>query len=232
MSFTVIPNSVEELKYRASLLAGKKISDIANELKIEVPGSLHRTKGWIGQVLECVLGATANNRAEPDFPALGVELKTIPLNSALMPSESTYVCTAPTTPDAMCWEESWICKKLSHVLWVPVEGALAKSLGDRVIGTPFLWKPSAEQEAVLKQDWEELTELLYFGGIEKLSAKYGTYLHIRPKAANSKVLIDVVNRDGYSVKVVPKGFYLRTTFTKQILSLMDYHGCRHSNEYC
>ena len=61
-------------------------------------------------------------------------------------------------------------------------------------------------------------EMLALGYGQNLSAKFGTYLHIRPKAANSKVLIDYITQDGISTKIVPKGFYLRPSFTQQILT--------------
>ena len=40
---------------------------------------------------------------------------------------------------------------------------------------------------------------------------------IRPKAANSKILAAGISADGETHKINPKGFYLRTSFTRQIL---------------
>lgn len=115
------------------------------------------------------------------------------------------------------WENSRVKKKLSHVLWVPIEGNTKIPIKDRIIGTAFLWKPSKQEEKILKSDWEELTNMLYLGEVENLSAKYGKYLQIRPKASNSKELIDTIDKNGNIIKVVPKGFYLRASFTKEIL---------------
>lgn len=211
------PSCITELASRYNALAGKKIAELAKQHGLTIPSSLHHTKGWVGQLIELTLGTTAGNKSMPDFPKLGIELKTLPLNKALQPSESTYVCTAPLRSIAITWEESPVYNKLRHVLWVPVEGTSTKPLSERCIGTPFLWQPSKEQLAILQQDWEELMEHLQLGGIANLSAKHGKYLQIRPKAANSNVLIDVINNDGIAVKTVPKGFYLRTVFTKIIL---------------
>ena len=211
------PSCIAELMSRYNALAGKKMAELAKQHGIKIPISLHQAKGWIGQLLEIALGANAGNKSIPDFPNLGIELKTLPLNQSLQPSESTYVCTAPLHSAVTTWEQSPVYNKLRYVLWVPVEGVATKPLSERCIGTPFLWQPSQEQIAILQQDWEELMELLQLGGIAKLSAKHGKYLQIRPKAANSNVLIDAINDEGIAVKTVPKGFYLRTTFTKLIL---------------
>ena len=211
------PSCITELIYRYNAIAGKKISELAKEHGISIPSSLHRTKGWIGQLIEVALGATAGNKAIPDFPSLGIELKTLPLNKALQPSESTYVCTAPLHSSIMTWEQSTVYNKLRHVLWVPVEGCLTKPLSERYIGTPFLWKPNKEQLGILQKDWEELMEHIQLGRVAALSARHGKFLQIRPKAANSKVLIETIDSEGVTVKTVPKGFYLRTAFTKIIL---------------
>lgn len=217
------PSCISELTSRFQTLAGRKISDLASQHNIKVPKSLHHTKGWIGQLIELALGASAGNKAIPDFPTLGIELKTIPLNQKLQPCESTYVCTAPLKSTSTNWETSTVYKKLRHVLWVPVEGQTDKLLTERRIGTPFLWQPTTEQTIVLQQDWEELMELLHLGGIENLSAKHGTYLQIRPKAANGSVLVNTFNDAGSVVQTVPKGFYLRAMFTKLILQQQFHH---------
>jgi len=211
------PSCIAELISRFNAIAGKQISTLAEQLNLAIPNSLHYTKGWVGQLIELALGANAGNKSIPDFPSLGIELKTIPLNAALQPSESTYVCTAPLNSTIIDWQQSPVYQKLKHVLWVPIEGFASKPLKERRVGTPFLWQPSIEQLAILKQDWEELMELLQLGGIESLTARHGTYLQIRPKAANSKVLSSVLNDAGTLVQTVPKGFYLRTIFTKAIL---------------
>jgi DNA mismatch repair protein MutH len=217
------PSCIAELISRYNAIAGEKIADLAKQYGIAIPLSLHRTKGWVGQLIELILGANAGNKSIPDFPNLGIELKTIPLNQSLQPSESTYICTAQLHATAITWKQSSVYNKLRHVLWVPIEGTSIKPLAERWIGTPFLWQPNKEQLTILQQDWEELMELLQLGSITNLSAKYGKYLQIRPKAANSNVLIDAINDDGMIIKTVPKGFYLRSAFTKEILQQQFFY---------
>lgn len=218
----IIPKDIDELKNRCRKISGKKIGLIASELNINIPSTLHHTKGFLGQIFEVYLGANANTKPLPDFIHLGIELKTLPINEKLKPQESTYVCRAPmyNNKKELKWEESRVKKKLSHVLWVPIQANKSIPIEDRVIGTPFLWKPTKNQELDLKSDWEELTNMLHLGNIENVSAKYGKYLQLRPKAANSSILVDSLDQNGNRIKVVPRGFYLRASFTNQILT--DY----------
>ena len=97
--------------------------------------------------------------------------------------------------------------------WDVAEGPIAH----RTLATPFLWHMTPQWEAQLKQDWEELAEKLKLYQFDELTAKVGRYLHIRPKAPNSKTFIQVLDSQGNVMKVVPKGFYLRSQFTHNLL---------------
>ena len=212
--------NVKELLELCQNISGMTIAELASLLKITCPKSLNHNKGWIGQLLEQYLGATGYNLPITDFPKLGIELKTIPINpKTLSPLESTFVCTAPLNAPSTTWEQSIVKLKLSKVLWVPIESLPNLSLGNRRIGKSFLWQPSQQQAIILQNDWQELTEMLQLGNIQLLSAKYGRYLQIRPKAANCKTnLVNYLTIDGDTIQTVNRGFYLRSSFTKKILA--------------
>jgi len=55
------------------------------------------------------------------------------------------------------------------------------------------------------------------GQLEQITASYGKYLQIRPKAQNGKSLQVGIGADGGLVQTLPRGFYLRTEFTRTIL---------------
>lgn len=211
------PRNLQELQQRCQQIAGKTIGYLAKELQVPVPKDLMQAKGWIGQLIEAYLGASASSKAMPDFPNLGIELKTIPINSQNKPLESTYVCTVQSNQTMLQWRDSWVYNKLKHVLWVPCLVSTKMAITDRIINKPILWPMDPETEEILRIDWEELMDMLQLGYAKNLTARHGTYLHIRPKAANSKVLIDYVDSDGNHTKIVPKGFYLRASFTQKIL---------------
>jgi len=212
------PQSQEELLLRCEQLSGKTLGQIAAELNLSVPKDLKRHKGWVGMLMESYLGADAGSQAEPDFMRLKIEMKTLPLNARGEPKESTYVCTVPLSQNGpLIWEDSWLKRKLSHVLWVPIEADPELAIADRYVGSAWLWRPDEEQEAILKRDWEELMDRIVLGEQAEMSAKEGEYLQIRPKAANSHVLVKGVSANGEEELMNPKGFYLRTLFTKKLL---------------
>jgi len=180
-----------------------------------MPDLTVHTKGKVGELLERILGATAGSRPVPDFPGLGVELKTLPLDDEGRPRESTFVCSLSLVDaDRLEWADSPVRHKLSHVLWVPILGE-----GDaRRIGTPFFWRPSEEQEAVLRADFEEIIGMIAIGQVEALTAHVGEYLQARPKAAHSQVRTRAYGMDDEPIEALPRGFYLRARFTRELLA--------------
>ncbi|ADJ27227.1 DNA mismatch repair endonuclease MutH [Nitrosococcus watsonii] len=211
------PADERELLARAQALAGLSFAQIAAHLGRQVPRDLRRAKGWVGELLELALGATSGSQAAPDFPALGVEMKTLPLWADGRPKESTYVCTVPLTDFDACWETSWIRRKLNRVLWLPVEAQTGVPLSVRRVGMALLWSPNSEEEAMLRADWEELMDMVCLGQLEMITAHYGVCLQIRPKAANGDALCEGIGEDGARVRTLPRGFYLRSTFTAALL---------------
>jgi DNA mismatch repair protein MutH len=116
------------------------------------------------------------------------------------------------------WETSHVRNKLSKVLWIPVEGEREIPLAERHVGSPLLWAPSQAEDELLKRDWEELMELIVLGDVEQITARHGEALHLRPKAANSRVLTEAYGASGKPIKTKPRGFYLRTQFTHKLLT--------------
>ncbi len=200
-------------------MAGQTLGELASSLGITVPENLKRDKGWQGQLIECYLGASASTLAAPDFMQLGIELKTLPLDREGRPKESTYVCTVPLDNiHNISWESAWLKNKLNHVLWVPIEADANIPLAARTVGNAILWQPSLEQTQALRQDWEELMDMICLGQLEQITAHHGHYLQIRPKAANARALCPATDTEGNRIMTLPRGFYLRTTFTQLILN--------------
>ena len=70
----------------------------------------------------------------------------------------------------------------------------------------------------MQQDWDELMEKIALGKIEQISARDGQVLQLRPKAANGQVVTDAYGEDGQLIKVRPRGFYLKKSFTQAIIN--------------
>ncbi len=212
------PQSEAELMSLCRNIAGQSLQQLANSVHWTVPPDLRRDKGWIGQLLECLLGTSAGNLSEPDFINLGVELKTIPLNSNYQARETTYVCTVPLLKNiGLQWQDSCVFKKLSRVLWIPIEADPDIPLAQRKVGNGFLWSPDEDDMDTLQTDWEDFMELISLGQVETITAHQGEYLQIRPKAANSSAITTGIGSDGLRKQTLPRGFYLRTAFTNRIL---------------
>lgn len=214
------PVNTQELMNRANRLAGMTIHQLANEMQVDVPESLVHAKGWFGNLLEQYLGAEAASAPKPDFVKLGIELKTIPIDENGNPKESTYICVVQLDPKALStWEGSLVQHKLAQVLWIPFEANKATPITLRRIGTPILWQPDKQQIAQLKKDWQELCDMIALGDIDKISSSMGTCLQIRPKAAKASSLTVDKNQAVPNSLTLPRGFYLRPSFTRDIITL-------------
>ena len=208
----------EELLHKASYLSGLTLNEFALEMNHVVPKNLNNAKGWLGQLMERYLGAKAGSRPMPDFPELGIELKTIPVDFNGKPLESTYICVVPLLFDGLIYfEESLFFKKTSHVLWIPIEGTKEKPVATRRIGQAFFWKPSFHDLTILRRDWEEHMDKIRLGEVQTISARDGQYLQIRPKAACRTSRRLGIDAQGQLTPTLPLGFYLRASFTAQIL---------------
>jgi DNA mismatch repair protein MutH len=213
-----IPSSEQVLMQRAQNLAGLTLGELAEQAGITVPKDLTRNKGWIGLLLEHVLGASAGSRPEPDFPHLGIELKSLPINEQAKPLETTFVSVAPLTGlVGINWHNCYVRKKLTRVLWVPVITPKDVPISERLVGTPFLWSPNAEEEALLAQDWQELTDMIVLGDVENIHGKHGQVMQLRPKAANNKARTQAFDLNGKPFMTLPRGFYLKINFTQSLL---------------
>ncbi|MNH08646.1 DNA mismatch repair protein MutH [compost metagenome] len=213
------PENEQQLLARAQALAGFNLGELAARAQVSIPKDLKRDKGWVGMLLELYLGAMAGSKPEQDFPELGIELKTIPVDATGNPLETTFVCVAPLTGNSgVTWESSHVRHKLERVLWIPVEGERQIPLAQRRVGSPLLWQPNQEETEMLRRDWEELMDLIVLGQVERITARHGEVLQLRPKAANNKALTEATGEQGQPILTLPRGFYLKKNFTRALLA--------------
>lgn len=199
-------------------MVGARLADLADSLGIPVPSGAVRTKGWAGQIIERELGGDSGHG--PDFAALGVELKSVPVTSMLEPLESTAVCHIdPITIAGESWQTSYARRKLARVLFVALEvPATGGSVGERRVTAVRLWQPSATEEATLRADFERFVRD-YFrrGKAAEITGHLGQALQVRPKARNAADRRDGYGPAGERVRLGKMGFYLRPAFVRDIL---------------
>nr|WP_268987879.1 DNA mismatch repair endonuclease MutH [Xenorhabdus bovienii] len=213
------PENEQQLLERANSLAGLSMGELAAQANLPIPPDLKRDKGWVGMLLEYYLGASAGSKPEQDFEHIGIELKTIPVDKKGSPLETTFVCVAPLTGNSgIRWENCHVKRKLSRVLWIPVEGEREIPLAERRVGSPLFWSPDPIEEELLRRDWEELMDLIVLGKVENITARHGEVLQLRPKAANSRALTEAIGEFGQPIMTLPRGFYLKKNFTAPLLA--------------
>ena len=103
---------------RAAALEGLSVRALAQRHGQEARDQ----KGRVGALIERALGAGAGAQPGPDFPALGVELKTVPVDDAGRVRESTFVCRLSLrAAEELDFEDSRVLAKLRHVLFIPIQ---------------------------------------------------------------------------------------------------------------
>ncbi len=227
----------QALLAHARALVGVRLADIAEGLGLPVPAGRVSTKGWAGQIVERELLAGARleddsgppradapeSAAGPDFAALGIELKTVPVDAQLRPRESTAVCMIdPIAIAGESWDGSTVRAKLDRVLWVALrvpEGDGPGSVGDREVAAFTLWSMSRAEEDVLRADFDLFVrEFFRRGRAGDITGHLGVALQVRPKANNARDQRTAYDPDGRRVRIGKCGFYLRPTFVGAILA--------------
>ena len=212
------PRSEADLLARARALVGHSLFEIACALGApgDPVGGLHG-KGQAGGLIEAALGAPKTSGQTHDFPALCIELKSVPLQPNGVPRESTYVCHfALDQARGLAWNDSWARQKLSRVLLVTTSDSKTP-WPERMVHGAWMWTPDAEEDALLRTDFEDAVGLVTQGRIDELTAARGVVLQVRPKAAHGGVRTKLLTDAGDVLSTVPRGFYLRARFMAAVL---------------
>jgi len=213
-------DELRALLAHARALVGVELGELADALGLPVPVGRVRTKGWSGQVIEHELGVAVGGTRGPDFAALGIELKTVPVTEALEPLESTAVCQIdPIAIAGESWESSYVRAKLARVLFVALAVPPgASSVGERQVAAVRLWSPNVAEDAALRADFELFARDYYRRGrAAEITGHLGAVLQVRPKGRDAADLRDAYDTAGRPTRVGKHGFYLRPAFVAGVL---------------
>ncbi|MBK4765364.1 MAG: DNA mismatch repair endonuclease MutH [Pantoea sp. Brub] len=213
------PVSENVLLARARSLSGLTLGHLAINARLSIPHTLKYNKGWVGMLIEQYLGADSKNKSEQDFSHLGIELKTIPVDLNGKPIQKTFICALSSNINNrdIFWETSQVRKKLSKVLWIPIDGKKTIPLCMRRIHAPIIWIPNSTEDIMLGKDWEELADMILMGQINQITAYHGSWLQILSKSVKKQCSIQSLDEDGHRITTHQLGFYLRKSFTQLIL---------------
>jgi DNA mismatch repair protein MutH len=218
---------LDALLGHARALVGVTLADLADGLGLPVPVGTVTTKGWPGQIIERELGAGEATGRGQDFAALGVELKTVPVDNDLTPRESTAVCQIdPIEISGESWETSYVRRKLARVLFVALEVPDdSRNVGDRQVAAVRLWAPAPAEEQLLRADFELFVRGFFRQGrAAELTGHHGVVLQVRPKGRNAEDRRRAFGPDGAPVRIGKCGFYLRPSFVGPVVRGLSFDG--------
>lgn len=208
------PSNLQELKYRLDKLKGVYLKDICQALDIKMPENSVKAKGFSGQIIEYILGADAKTLPLPDFTNLNIELKTLPVDENLKPLESTFICHANLKPTSyVAFENSTLYHKLKCILFVLIKAPRDVDFSLRQIIGYYFFMPNKDELSIIKEDYEELMDMVMQGNAHKINARFGTIIQMRPKAASGRDITQIIDSNGHIAYTRPRGFYMRRSFT-------------------
>jgi len=212
-------DSLDALLAHARALIGVELGELAEQLGVPVPVGAVHTKGWPGQLIEHELGVETGGMRGPDFSALGIELKTVPVDERRVPRESTAVCQIdPIAIAGESWDTSYARKKLERVLFVALETQPGQPVAERRVSEVRLWSPSRAEHEVLRADFELFVrEYFRRGRADAITGHLGRVLQVRPKGKNADDRRDGYDELGRPTRVGKCGFYLRPAFVASLL---------------
>ncbi|MDY6322625.1 MAG: DNA mismatch repair protein MutH [Succinivibrio sp.] len=213
------PANFSELTANLEQICGRTIADLASAAHVPLPVSPLHGKGFQGELIERLLGASARGLPIPDFPNLGCELKTVPAGEDLRPLESTFFCTAPLErPQERSFEKSILFHKISRVLFVVLVAPRNFGYEQRYVAGYRFWKPDPQTLMQIRADFEELMEMVATGRVDEITARLGMIMQLRPKAADGKALTACPGPDGSVIMTRPRGFYMRRGFMEKLFA--------------
>lgn len=180
--------NIDSIVEYASRLEGKTLREMIPVDELDDP---RRRKGAFGNAVEeYYFKYKLNSDSAPDFPEVGLELKTTPLkqNSKgdLVAKERLVV----TMIDYMSvvnedFEHSQFLKKMDDVLLISYLYEQEKNPLDYVVELVFRWGIPEEDLPQFKSDWETVVKKVREGHAEDISGSDTLYLEACTKGASS-----------------------------------------------
>lgn len=176
---------VASLLSRAEAIVGKRLFDLEKEIVRLDEESRVLTKAGAAYVIERYFGIKANSFALPDFPDLGIELKSVPLRERagmLTVKEPLSLNMINYFEEAKCNDitESSFYKKNKQILFICYlqKGELRSQY---VVMYSFLWKMDDQVLTELRPDFDWIIKKIRAGEATELHQEFTRYLCTCPK---------------------------------------------------
>jgi len=197
------PNEKESVVNFAKKLKGKTLR---NSCESDVINHLYSGKGNFGQVLEkYYFGYEPNSVAEPDFPEIGMELKSSPLKEVkveVFRAKERLVLNIINYFNVVNqeFETSDFYKKNSNILLVFYLYESGLDILDFTIKLVDEWSFTETDLEIIKKDWEIINKKIIDGKAHELSEGDTFYLGACTKGANSRSLRKQPNSEALAMQ--------------------------------
>jgi len=168
----------EAIEALAGQFVGRLLIDFDPDAPMRPSSAL--TKGVVGRIYEKAFGIPANSKPGPDFPAAGIELKSVPiLLTGAEPKAKERISISMidfATLASQSWETADVRKKLDHMLmifygWEPLQPiARFRTLAAGI------WSPDDSTLQTIKTDWERIRDLVASGRRSEVSERLSSIL--------------------------------------------------------
>lgn len=219
------PGNRESIVEYAQKLVGHTLRDSCD---VESFSSKKGNKGKLGQAIEyCYFEYEPNSAQEPDFPEVGLELKTNPVKRKRDRTLSAKERLVLTMIDYCAlvhetWESSTVLSKMGDMLLITFLHEPEKDEFDyefEFVGTPLI---PPEDMVVIRDDWETIVAKVKAGLAHEISGGDTNYLEACTKGASSKT----VRRQPYSdIMAKQRAFALKSSY---MTSFYDENICLES----
>jgi len=214
--------SEEALLEIASQLKGKTISEIFQ-------GEINeKNKGNIGNIIESHgFGIKNNNDSRPDFEALGIELKVLPMkrlgDRSLTVKERTKICLINYKKlIEEKWDSSHARHKLYRILFVFYEYDNRSPMQSKILDN-LLYKLEINEEPLIRSDWERTKKLVADGYAHTLSESQNRVLAASRSGAGklSEDQWPEQPNKTHSRTARQRSFSLKPSYTKTLWSVLQ-----------
>jgi len=210
------PSDADDLLRFAKRLVGKRVVDLmetSNGSRVDPV----RTKSAMGDLVEEYFGLPKSSAKGPDFAKAGIELKVVPLVKGARGfriKERTKI-THIDFEDVFntAWERSAVRAKTRNVLFVFYVWRPGVPAREFIISHVLLWRPSAQQDAVLMDDYGRVRLMIAAGKAQDITEADASYMGACTAGKNSK---DTQSQPKSTLRAKRRAFALKPTFTSSL----------------
>lgn len=206
------PSDRKSIIEYAYLLEGHTLRESCD---VDACGLKKGNKGGLGQAVEYYyFKYEPNSDQEPDFPEVGMELKTTPIKRNKNKSISAKERLVLTMIDYFkvvdeTWETSTCLEKMRDILLISYLHEPKKNVFDYEIEYARPQDFPAEDMTVIQDDWETIVEKVRQGKAHELSGGDTHYLEACTKSANSSIRRSQPFSD---ILAKPRAFALKSSY--------------------